>query len=213
MGQASDGQTSKPGGSQPSLPPVTNPDESSKMKRKDAAELQTGAPIPLRAKGYHEVSWVTRLFFSYVNPLVDKAGVEEIEDNDADYMMPPSDTAQALAQKFDAVYGRLKVGANAASTAHSAFPQQQESHTSHMTHCTLERLTRCSRFINLLNLQVAHGSLTTSLWLPNRISPLPPHATLPTQLPTRPKSLYRNAARHTTRPVPAARLLPGRGPP
>lgn len=104
------------------MPPVTHPDKNSNINRKEDVELRTGAPIPLRAKGYHQVSWVTRLFFSYVNPLVDKAGMEDIEDNDADFMMPPSDTAQALAQKFDAVYGRLRVGANAASTTHSAFP-------------------------------------------------------------------------------------------
>ncbi|KXZ56223.1 hypothetical protein GPECTOR_1g194 [Gonium pectorale] len=63
---------------------------------------------PLRAKGYDDVSWWSRLFFSYVDPLLDRAAAQPLEEHDAEWLTPPSDNAHTLAANFERVYQQLK---------------------------------------------------------------------------------------------------------
>ncbi|GFR41484.1 hypothetical protein Agub_g2175, partial [Astrephomene gubernaculifera] len=70
--------------------------------------IASGPAEPLRAKGYAEVSWVSRLFFSYVEPLLDRAARLPIEENDVEWLTSSSDQAQTLAVEFERTYERVK---------------------------------------------------------------------------------------------------------
>jgi hypothetical protein len=69
-------------------------------------DVATSPPPP---KGYQNASIWDISFFSYVNPLLRQAAVRPLEEHDSDWLCPPDDTAEVLAQRFDDTYAHLKV--------------------------------------------------------------------------------------------------------
>ncbi|GLC33196.1 hypothetical protein PLESTB_000360400 [Pleodorina starrii] len=63
---------------------------------------------PLLAKNYADVSWTSRLFFSYVNPILNLAGIRPLEENDVEWLTPTSDEAHTLAANFQRMYEQVK---------------------------------------------------------------------------------------------------------
>lgn len=61
-----------------------------------AVEGAAEASEPFQATRYDKTSWFARLFFGYVNPLLSRAAKSPLEEQDVEWLVPPSDTAEQL---------------------------------------------------------------------------------------------------------------------
>lgn len=60
--------------------------------------------------GFHEVKWIAKTLFTYVNPLLRAAARQQVDSEEhVDWMPPPSDSAQQLSHEFEQEYQSLKV--------------------------------------------------------------------------------------------------------
>ncbi|KAG2488022.1 hypothetical protein HYH03_013329 [Edaphochlamys debaryana] len=67
-----------------------------------------GTSEPLVAPSYSAVSWISRTFFSYVDPLLDRAAKGPLEEDDVEWIPPESDKAENLSVKFEREYAKVK---------------------------------------------------------------------------------------------------------
>jgi hypothetical protein len=61
---------------------------------------------PLHARGWDQASWLSKLLFSTVNPIIEHAGKGEVLEDDVAWLQPDSDKAECLAAEFEAEYQR-----------------------------------------------------------------------------------------------------------
>lgn len=87
---------------------MTGSNKFSGMGADDSPATSGTSQVP---PGFHEASWVSKTFFSFVNPLLDAAARNQVDSEDhVDYLQPPCDRAEQLSQQFEAEYQRIKVG-------------------------------------------------------------------------------------------------------